>query len=378
MTLPSQGSPRIAPHHLAAALTLLATLTLGVWQLILAARDISYKEIPSSQHDVLTGTTAKHLESQLEKHMPAREGLISTANILRYIVLHGAGEQVQLGKENWLFLSDELRVYDHAQANMDARIALIGNAASALLQANVHLIVALVPDKSRIYENKLDSASRPAELLPRYNDTLAALQQAGVDAVDLATPLVSAAQKQEVYYRTDTHWNQVGAKVAADTISSNVKRSTDDLAKIDYVTQSVGAAKERPGDLIRLMGLEHAPDMLRPASDNEIIVTTTRSQADSGESLFGDSQVAVVLCGTSYSLRGNFHGYLQQALSSEVLNTAKDGGGFLNSITAYLQDEAYRITPPRILIWEVPERFLQTPLDTEPQWLESVRLNRPH
>ena len=378
MKLPSQGSPYIAPHHLAAALTLLATLTLGVWQLIVAARDISYKEIPSSQHDILTGTTAKHLESQLEKHMPAREGLISTANILRYIVFHGAGEQVQLGKENWLFLSDELRVYDQAQANMDARIALIENAASTLQQANVHLIVALVPDKSRIYENQLDSASRPAELLTRYNYTLAALQQAGVDAVDLVTPLVAASQKQEVYYRTDTHWNQVGAKVAADTISSNVKRSTDDLAKIDYVTRSVGAAKERPGDLFRLMGLEHAPDMLRPASDNEMIVTTTRSQADSGESLFGDSQVAVVLCGTSYSLRGNFHGYLQQALSSEVLNTAKDGGGFLNSITAYLQDEAYRTTPPRILIWEVPERFLQTPLDKEPQWLESVGLNRPH
>ena len=378
MTIPSQLSPRIAPHHLAAALTLLATLTLGVWQLILAARDISYNEIPSSQHDVLTGSTAKHLESQLEKYMPAREGLISSANILRYIVLHGAGDQVRLGKENWLFLSDELRVYDQAQANMDARISLMGNAASALQRANVHLIVALVPDKSRIYENQLDSASRPAELLPRYKDTLAALQQAGVDTVDLATPLVAAAQKHEVYYRTDTHWNQVGAKVAADTIASNVKRSTDDLAKIDYVTQSVGAAKERTGDLIRLMGLEHAPDMLRPASDNEMIVTTTRIQADSGESLFGDSQVAVVLCGTSYSLRGNFHGYLQQALSSEVLNTAKDGGGFLNSITAYLQDEAYRTTPPRILIWEVPERFLQTPLDTEPHWLESVGLNRPH
>ncbi|MEQ1917301.1 MAG: hypothetical protein ABL856_11300 [Gallionella sp.] len=378
MKIPSQPSPRIAPHHLAAALTLLATLTLGLWQLFLAARDIAYKEIPSSQHDVLTGKTAKHLESQLGKYLPAREGLISTANILRYIVLHGAGEQVQLGKENWLFLSDELRVYEQAQENMDARIKLIENAASALQQANVHLIVALVPDKSRIYENQLDSATRPAELLPRYKDTLAALQQAGVDAVDLATPLVAAAQKQEVYYRTDTHWNQVGARVAADAVATIVRRSTNDLATINYVTQSVGAVEERPGDLIRLMGLEHAPDMLRPTPDREMIATTTRTEADSGESLFGDSQVAVVLCGTSYALRGNFHGYLQQALSSEVLNTAKDGGGFLNSITAYLQDEAYRTTPPRVLIWEVPERCLQTPLDTEVHWLESLGLNRPH
>lgn len=369
---------RIAPHHLAAALTLLLTLAFGAWQFILAARDISYREIPHSTQDVLTGSTAKYVETQLTKHLPARAALVSSANIMRYILLHGAGEQVRLGKDNWLFLSDELRVYDHAPENLQAHLALMVRTASVLQQDNVHLLVALVPDKSRIYAAQLSAAVRPAALNSRYFDALNALRLAGVDSVDLATPLRAAARHQEVYYRTDTHWNQAGARVAADTIAAAVKRAVGDLAVTHYDTKTVGKIQDRPGDLIRLMGLEDAPDTLRPTPDREAAVTSTRSEADTGLALFGDSLVPVVLCGTSYSLRGNFHGYLQQALASAVLNTALDGGGFLNAITAYLQDDAYRNAPPRVLIWEVPERFLQTPLGSEADWLASVELKRPH
>lgn len=369
---------RIAPHHLAAALTLLLTLAFGAWQFILAARDISYREIPHSPQDVLTGSTAKYVETQLTKHLPARAALVSSANIMRYILLHGAGEQVRLAKDNWLFLSDELRVYDHAPENLQAHLALMVRTASVLQQDNVHLLVALVPDKSRIYAAQLSAAVRPAALNSRYADALNALRLAGVDSVDLATPLRAAARHQEVYYRTDTHWNQAGARVAADTIAAAVKRAVGDLAVTHYDTKTVGEIQDRPGDLIRLMGLEDAPDALRPTPDREATVTSTRSEADTGLALFGDSLVPVVLCGTSYSLRGNFHGYLQQALSSTVLNTALDGGGFLSAITAYLQNDAYRNAPPRVLIWEVPERFLQTPLGDEAHWLASVGLKRPH
>jgi alginate O-acetyltransferase complex protein AlgJ len=66
---------------------------------------------------------------------------------------------------------------------------------------------------------------------------------------------------------------------------------------------------------------------------------------------------------------------MQQALSSKVLNTAKDGGGFLQAVTAYLTDEAFRSSKPKVLIWEVPERFLMTKLEDEPKWLAKVKLS---
>ena len=65
------------------------------------------------------------------------------------------------------------------------------------------------------------------------------------------------------------------------------------------------------GDLLRLMGLQDAPCVLAPAPTRNAPETTTeQAGAQDGTSLFGDATVPVVLFGTSYSLRGNFHGYL--------------------------------------------------------------------
>jgi alginate O-acetyltransferase complex protein AlgJ len=363
-------------HHLAAAITLLVVMAYGGWQITQAARSLELGDIAQSWSDLLSGTTTKSLESKLEHGLPARENMIRTAYALRYILLNGSQEQVRIGSDDWLFLTEELTLYPQASAAMASRIQLIAQAAKALQRANVQLVVALVPDKSRIYKTQLPARYRSSQLAARYQDALQQLRSSGVASVDLATPLATAARSsQEVYYRSDTHWNQLGARIAAQTIAADIKNLHLDFPEYTYSTAAVGGAVNRNGDLIRLMGLEHTPALLHPKPDIETVQESTRMQADNSQFLFGDTQISVVLCGTSYSLRGNFHGYLQQSLSTEVLNTAKDGGGFLSSITAYLQDEAYLNSKPKVLIWEVPERFLQAPLHDEVEWLNHVGLN---
>jgi alginate O-acetyltransferase complex protein AlgJ len=73
-------------------------------------------------------------------------------------------------------------------------------------------------------------------------------------------------------------------------------------------------------------------------------------------------------------LRANFHGFLQQALSTKVLNAAKDGGGFLQATTNYLKDDAFRLAKPKLIIWEIPERFIRNRLEGEMNWLADVGL----
>ena len=97
--------------------------------------------------------------------------------------------------------------------------------------------------------------------------------------------------------------------------------------------------------------------------------------------MFGSSVTPVVLTGTSYSLRGNFQGHLQQALSARVLNAAKDGAGFVQATGDYLNDEAFQTDPPQVLVWELPERFLTLPLVTDPigpDWLAKHQLRDSH
>ncbi|MBV5345954.1 MAG: hypothetical protein JZU63_10805, partial [Rhodoferax sp.] len=289
----------------------------------------------------------------------------------------GTGEQVRLGRGDWLFLTEELQYHPLGDSNMAARVQLLSKTSHCLAQKGVQLVVALVPDKARVHPEHWSAAGYPAYNATRYSQALTHLNQAGVMAIDLLGPLQQAAKNQSVYYRSDTHWNQVGAKVAASVIATHIASLNTQLDEATFVTTTQATAVERPGDLIRLMGLEHMPNMLRPKPDTETTEITTQTSADQATGLFGDSAVGVVLTGTSYSLRGNFHGHLQQALRTKVLNVAKDGGGLLQATGAYLADESFKTTPPKVLLWEVPERFLTLPLDKEAEWLKTTALSAP-
>lgn len=103
---------------------------------------------------------------------------------------------------------------------------------------------------------------------------------------------------------------------------------------------------------------------MRPAADRESPILT-EEVADGGaasSALFGEYRIPVALVGTSYSMRTNVHGFLQQALGARVLNAAKDGSGFLQSAEVYFSNPAFRETPPQVVVWEVPERFLPGPV----------------
>lgn len=372
---PLSDNWRGGPARLA-ALTLVAVMAIGSFQFWRAAQHSDGRIFSHTLADFLEGRTTAELQKQLDLNMPAREQLITLANSLRYLLTRGTGEQVRRGTDDWLFLTEELRFHANGNRHLEARAELLGAAARQLERQGTKLIVALVPDKARVHAGNLSGGSYPPYLHDRYPHALAAMQRNGVTAVDLLEPLTRISQREAVYYRSDTHWNQAGAKAAAEAVAQVVRQTGIPFDRSAFSTAASAAPVERPGDLIRLMGLEQVPNMLRPAPDLETPVVTSLISADKSAGLFGDTSMPVALTGTSYSLRANFHGFLQQALSAQVLNTAKDGGGFLEAATDYLTNEAFTSSKPRILIWELPERFLELPLDQEAGWVERTGLLR--
>ncbi len=368
--LPANQATILSRFGAIAALTLTGVMVAGARQITGAAVDPAGLDFSRSWTDFRQGRSTSALEKHLEQKLPARGALIGAANSVRYLLTGSGGEQVRTGKDGWLCLTEELRF----DAN-GSRAELLGAASRSLESQGVKLIVALVPDKARVYSSKLANGYYPDHNSSRYADAIDAFQKQGVTTVGLLPPLAQAAARGEVYYRTDTHWNQSGAEVAAEALGSTIKRLGLELEKTSF-SSIRGTPIERPGDLIRLMGPGGTPKVLGLLPDTETpAVTQQRSAENTG--LFGDSAVPVVLTGTSYSLRANFVGYLEQVLSAKVLNAAKDGGGFLQATTLYLNEESFRSNKPKVLVWEMPERFLWRKLDDEPRWLETVKLRSP-
>ncbi len=366
-------------------LLVLGTILFGAAQFIMAARKAADLKVPISKADFWEGRTTLALEKELDHKLPARESLIAFSNSVRYKLFSGGGEQVRVGRDGWLFLTDEIKYEGQkihskpvdAQALMATRLDLVAGASKSLAAQNVKLVVALVPDKARVYQQHLESGQYPSFNASRYSDGMKGLQQRGVSVVDLLTPMMAAAASREIYYRTDTHWNNEGAALAAKEIGKAVAGLNLGLEAAKFETKPSGAVAPRSGDLIRLMGLEHMPKALRPNVDNEAPQATAQSSAAApAGGLFGDAAVSAVLTGTSYSMRGNFHGHLQEAMGTKVLNMAKDGGGFLQAMTDYLKDDSFKQSKPKVIVWELPERMLRLPLEGEAVWLKQVGLAR--
>ena len=373
---PQEPLPTLERVHQYLACAVLALLVgLGSWQMLRASAQWEEFALPDGAQAFREGKTTLALEKALEQHMPQRESVIAFANALRWRITGGANDQVRLGRDDWIFLTEELQYASDGAAHLQLRTDLLRDAAQALAAKGVTLVVALVPDKARLYPDHV-VGGYPAYAAPRYGQALAQLRAGGVTVVDTLPALQQAQREGDVYYRTDTHWNQRGAQAVARSVATVVAPQVAQQPRASFVTAALtDQPTERVGDLLRLMGLQDAPAHWRPAPDQERTeATTEQASAQAPASLFGDAAVPVVLTGTSYSLRGNFHGYLQQALNTKVLNVARDGGGLLQASEKYLRDDAFLQSPPTALVWEVPERFLTLALTDEAQWLHKVGL----
>ena len=110
------------------------------------------------------------------------------------------------------------------------------------------------------------------------------------------------------------------------------------------------------------MGLDILPDGWRPAPDRQRLAQTEAPAPAAGGLLDDAAAPQVALIGSSYSMNANFHGFLQEALGAAVTNLAQAGGGFAGAATTYFAGATFREAPPRVIIWEIPERVMVQPI----------------
>jgi alginate O-acetyltransferase complex protein AlgJ len=214
---------------------------------------------------------------------------------------------------------------------------------------------------------------RPERYAQRANDWVSALRLAGVDALDLTDTLTLFKQKNTAaFLKSDSHWTEQGAEAAAMAVSAEVKRlritaSPGQVLLIDQRVQS-----NRSGDLIRLAGVEWLPDALQPKQDMAQETTFKVENRTKGaavaasgsitqtDDLFGDADLPnVVVIGTSFSRTSNFVPFIEKEVGAKIANLARNGGDFSGAMNAYLASVAFKKTPPKLVIWEIPERVLQ-------------------
>lgn len=174
------------------------------------------------------------LGAYFEDHYAFRNNLVD-ANSRLQMALFGTSPiaDVVAGKDGWLFYEGELEDYQGTNLLTDRGAQNIAYNLS-MMQGYIEskgssFVFTMAPNKSTLYpeympDNLISSDVHNWDLVKPY------LNAYGVNYVDLGA--VISSQDQVLYCKTDTHWNQTGARLGYQAIMAGLGLEFNDFANL--------------------------------------------------------------------------------------------------------------------------------------------------
>lgn len=315
---------------------------------------------------LLSGRWAHEFSSGFDKHLAIREPSVEAWTAVSWGLFHEGREGVLAGENDWLFSKEEFEA-PRAATGVDATLKAAAEAQKALAGRGIHLIVAIVPSKTRIYGENLQRYQWPQTLEPVYDRLISGLTGEGVHVVDLRPALLGVKAREPAYFRTDTHWTPAGAEAAAGAIAAAIQQDGGVKAppEAHRLQVSYKAPQSMDGDLLTFVSLGPVFRSLGPKPDSliqPVFSHATEAAQNTGEEggLFGEAATPVLLVGTSYSAdeRWGFANYLERDLGVELVNSAEKGSGPFIPMESLLKGQTLDEARPEWVIWEIPERYV--------------------
>lgn len=324
------------------------------------------KPVPVSLSELASGTTAKAIEVEYDESFVIKQFGTNAWAAIEYRFFKEGRPGVIVGKDGWLFSSEEFQDQPAQQQALVRNIAYISWARQRLLEQNVQLLVVPIPAKARVYREYIGSEQPSPNHQSLYAQFMAALERENVMVADSLLAMQQHINRDDdllempLYLRTDTHWSAEGAHVIAKQVASTLREKFGqlELNKKTFLTEAVGK-RTHQGDLINFLPLTPWFNQFLPKMD-KIRLYKTYSKSDEA-SLFSDNTINVALIGTSYSASSdwNFDGSLKSTLSADLANFSEPGLGPMTPMVRFLDQHLATLPRLSVAIWEVPERYLQ-------------------
>ena len=148
-------------------------------------------------------------------------------------------EKVIYGRDGWLYFHETIPDYTGQTAFTDSDIERLVTTLSLqseyLEQKGIRYIFTVAPNKNTVYPEHMPKRIRKTEkptVLERLTDALAS---GGVNYTDLSGAIINAKSGGNLlYHKTDTHWNDLGARAAANRLMEDIKSILPGFAYDDF------------------------------------------------------------------------------------------------------------------------------------------------
>lgn len=216
-------------------------------------------------------------------HFGFRNALIHLNTAVRYHVFKSSGSpKVLVGKEGWLFYNAN-QARDGASLSNHLGLLPTGyneifrgykeeleQKRNYLASRGIRYVFVIAPDKWTVYPEYLPDGfanfdrSNNVDLLVDYLSA-----NTNVEIIDLRKVLIDAKRPgQHLYYKTDTHWNELGAFFAYQAISKNIARHFPEIRPRSindfYVSREATTTSLELGEMLLLKNLPDTSYKLLP------------------------------------------------------------------------------------------------------------------
>lgn len=167
---------------------------------------------------------SKNYSSWLEKNIGYRSQMIDLRSFVAYKLLKfSPSEKVALGKDGWLFYTYdnniEIAKESYPMSNLDYKDAALSlsKIKQSLNSQDIKYLMILPCSKVSIYPEYLAGNYQIVET-PTDKLKYAIDKYTDIDCISLKDSLLAAKTMGTLYYKTDTHWNGIGAWIGYKTI----------------------------------------------------------------------------------------------------------------------------------------------------------------
>ena len=205
----------------------------------------------------------KKFEWFLDDHSPFRNQLITLNNGIDYFVFGEGNDRVAAGKDGWLFYCDSadgnpIACYQGGNLLMDVHLRQIAENCvrqrDYLAERGIEFVIFVAPNKERMYPEYMpDRYGAPAEEYKALQVVNYLRENTDLRVVYPYEELMAAkaALPEEIYYKTDTHWNYIGGYIGARALLRELGIGMPPPEEL-----TVTPAGEKEGDLSHSLGLE--------------------------------------------------------------------------------------------------------------------------
>ncbi len=173
-----------------------------------------------------------------------RSQLVGLNNSLLDSVFNESGEDsVIIGRDGWLFYESALHDYIGQDVMTDAQIAkvvkILELSEEYIESRGSKLIFAVAPNKMEIYGNEMPYYYIEDTDAGNYEKLMLALKTSNVSYVDLKSVLKEKAESTDIniYHKLDSHWNNLGAATAYETIMDAAGMEHTTYADMPYTVR---------------------------------------------------------------------------------------------------------------------------------------------